>query len=249
MTLHSKLKRESKTISASHRRWPITGNGHLLPKHLQAEMDRMAQHTRQSEVLRELFEALGNDPLVIAECLARPILAERLFKSALASQDPSWAVRHRIDSRTTQVVSSSGYTLPAITTLLSSEGTCIDAWAGLTRSNAPSGRYGHTTLWTGSEMIVWSGFDGQITFFNTGGRYSPSTDTWVATNITSAPSERGFHTAVWTGSEMIVWGVSIAVATWIPAGDIIPASTAGSPPAPATSQLRELDTRQLLSEQ
>ena len=137
----------------------------LTAEDLQAEMDRMAQHTRQSEVLRELFEALGNDPLVIAECLARPILAERLFKSALASQDPSWAVRHRIDSRTTQVVSSSGYTLPAITTLLSSEGTCIDAWAGTTRSNAPSGRYGHTTLWTGSEMIVWSGFDGQITLF------------------------------------------------------------------------------------
>src|SRR5262249_24792537 len=28
---------------------------------LQAEMDRMAQHTKQPEVLRELFEALGND--------------------------------------------------------------------------------------------------------------------------------------------------------------------------------------------
>jgi len=39
---------------------------------LQAEMDRMAQHTKQSEVLHELFEALGNDPFVIAECLARP---------------------------------------------------------------------------------------------------------------------------------------------------------------------------------
>src|SRR4029453_12081794 len=33
---------------------------------LQAEMDRMAQHTRQPKVLRELFEALGNDPFVIA---------------------------------------------------------------------------------------------------------------------------------------------------------------------------------------
>ena len=42
---------------------------------LQAEMDRMAQHTKQPEVLRELFEALGNDPFVIAECLARPVLA------------------------------------------------------------------------------------------------------------------------------------------------------------------------------
>src|SRR5438128_7358849 len=47
---------------------------------LQAEMDRMAQHTKQPEVLRELFEALGNDPFVIAECLARPALAERLLR-------------------------------------------------------------------------------------------------------------------------------------------------------------------------
>src|SRR5215468_4516961 len=45
---------------------------------LQAEMERMASHTKQPEVLREIFEALGNDPFVIAECLARPVLAERL---------------------------------------------------------------------------------------------------------------------------------------------------------------------------
>ena len=45
---------------------------------LQTEMERMASHTKQPEVLREIFEALGNDPFVIAECLARPVLAERL---------------------------------------------------------------------------------------------------------------------------------------------------------------------------
>src|ERR1700750_2708938 len=44
---------------------PITG------EQLQAEMDRMAKHTRQPEVLGQLFEALGTDPLVIAECFAR----------------------------------------------------------------------------------------------------------------------------------------------------------------------------------
>ena len=44
----------------------------ITAEQLQAEMDRMAQHTKQPEVLRELFEALGNDPFVIAECLARP---------------------------------------------------------------------------------------------------------------------------------------------------------------------------------
>jgi hypothetical protein len=42
--------------------WPITA------EQLQAEMDRMAKQTKQPEVLRELFEALGNDPFVIAEC-------------------------------------------------------------------------------------------------------------------------------------------------------------------------------------
>ena len=51
----------------------------LTAEQLQAEMDRMAQHTKQPEVLRELFEALGNDPFVIAECLARPALAERFL--------------------------------------------------------------------------------------------------------------------------------------------------------------------------
>src|SRR5207248_3340528 len=51
----------------------------ITAEQLQAEMDRMAQHTKQPEVLRELFDTLGNDPFLIAECLARPALAERLL--------------------------------------------------------------------------------------------------------------------------------------------------------------------------
>src|SRR6184192_2148344 len=51
----------------------------ISAEQLQAEMDRMAQHSKQPEVLQELFEALGNDPFVIAECLARPALAELLL--------------------------------------------------------------------------------------------------------------------------------------------------------------------------
>src|SRR5438128_11393605 len=50
----------------------------LTAEQLQAEMERMAQHTKRPEVLRELFAALGNDPFIIAECLARPALSERL---------------------------------------------------------------------------------------------------------------------------------------------------------------------------
>src|SRR5207302_3982113 len=65
---------------------------------LQAEMDRMAQHTKQPEVLQELFEALGNDPFVIAECLARPALAERLLTNWYAyDQRMHGGLRQRAD--------------------------------------------------------------------------------------------------------------------------------------------------------
>jgi N-acetylneuraminic acid mutarotase len=50
----------------------------ITAEQLQAEMDRMAKRTKQPEVLQELFEALGSDSFAIAECLARPALAERL---------------------------------------------------------------------------------------------------------------------------------------------------------------------------
>jgi hypothetical protein len=53
-------------LVADPRGWPIT------PSELQAEMDRMARDTKQPDVLRELFVALGNDPFVVAECLAGP---------------------------------------------------------------------------------------------------------------------------------------------------------------------------------
>src|SRR5437016_10899939 len=57
----------------------------ITTEQLQAEMDRMAQHTKQPEVLQELCEALGNNPFVIAECLARPALAEHLITNWYAS--------------------------------------------------------------------------------------------------------------------------------------------------------------------
>jgi hypothetical protein len=38
----------------------------ITPDDLQAEVDRMATHTKQPDVLRELFEALGNNPYVVA---------------------------------------------------------------------------------------------------------------------------------------------------------------------------------------
>src|SRR5438094_71137 len=53
----------------------------ITAKQLQAEMDRMAKHSKQPEVLREIFAALGYDSFVIADCLARPALADRLLRN------------------------------------------------------------------------------------------------------------------------------------------------------------------------
>ena len=71
----------------------------ISAEQLQAEMERMAQHTKQPEVLHELFEALGNDPYVIAECLARPALSERLIKNFYAyDQRFHGALRRRAEA-------------------------------------------------------------------------------------------------------------------------------------------------------
>jgi N-acetylneuraminic acid mutarotase len=319
----------------------------ITTEQLQAEVDRMAQHTKQPEVLRELFEALGNDPFLIAECLARPALAERLVtnwyaydqrfhgelrqraeadlgahnaveqmkqmsgkyseielvKSDRAHEEVSRGTEHDVNlnsrewDKTVQklaamfskannssartgslshaavaigspakgapiaqiktgmlsplqedeeryyatavltkandrlklatvawlkeplkswlakienqmfrvmAATSASYTLPAVPD--GANGCTPDTWAAVSL-NVPDARVYHTAVWTGSEMIVWGGVDYlSTTYFNTGGRYNPSTDSWTATSTVNGPTGRYGHTAVWTGSEMIIWG-------------------------------------------
>src|SRR4029450_6438947 len=88
----------------------------ITAEQLQTEMDRMASHTKQPEVLRELFAALGNDPFVIAECLARPVLSERLqFATVESSKEPleSWSAGAQDQMPNVMAVAIANYTLPA----------------------------------------------------------------------------------------------------------------------------------------
>ena len=84
----ARSNRKSKSTCANRNLSQMDGDRPLLRFELQTEMDRMASHTRQPEMLRELFAALGNDPFVIAECLARPILAERLVRQDKGELNP-----------------------------------------------------------------------------------------------------------------------------------------------------------------
>jgi len=79
----------------------------------------------------------------------------------------------------------------------------IDSWEPINQADAPVPRGSHTAVWTGSEMIVWGGYNSN--FLNSGGRYNPVTGGWTFTDTSNAPEARAQHTAVWTGHEMIVW--------------------------------------------
>ncbi len=83
-----------------------------------------------------------------------------------------------------------------------------DSWITTsTGPTVPAGRFFHTAVWTGTEMIVWGGRpDDSGGYLNTGGRYTPATDTWTSTSTDALLAARYAHTAVWTDSEMIVWG-------------------------------------------
>ena len=71
-------------------------------------------------------------------------------------------------------------------------------------SGAPRGSF-RGSIWTGTEMIVWGGYQAGVPLGD-GARYNPSTDNWQTVQSAGAPSARRNHTAVWTGTEMIVWG-------------------------------------------
>ena len=301
---------------------------------LQAEVERMAASTRAPGVLQEIFAALGNDPVLVAECLARPILSDRLMRSAYASDpriheelktaierslarrpavaelrregeyveavwtrgqseragrhggartiamdDESWqrgldrlhagfdavpawprvrpgvedlplgilsrlqeddesffvqavlekgaarvkvatiawrktpfdewwaGTKGTIASGTSDLAATTGVaSLESLPEIAASNCTS-DTWAAVQTVGAPSGRNAFSMVWTGTEMIIWGGFNGATNLdTNTGSRYNPATNSWNATATTGAPELRDSHSGVWTGSRMVIWG-------------------------------------------
>ena len=97
---------------------------------LQVEMDRMARNTKQPEVLRELFAALGNDPFVIAECLARPVLSERLITSFAQEQREGRLALSEVGANSQMqkvTLAAANYALPKISQ--ATTGCTPDTWA------------------------------------------------------------------------------------------------------------------------
>jgi hypothetical protein len=85
-------------------------------------------------------------------------------------------------------------------------GGCV-SWVPLPEENAPSARFNHVAVWTGSKLIIWGGETvGPDPVLGDGATYDPETRVWAPMSKQGAPTPRLGHRAVWTGSRMIVWG-------------------------------------------
>jgi hypothetical protein len=78
-------------------------------------------------------------------------------------------------------------------------------WTSVSTSGAPSARFGHVAVWTGSKMLIWGGEkDGN--YLADGASYDPVTDQWQTLPATGAPTARSRAVGVWTGSELLIYG-------------------------------------------
>lgn len=282
----------------------------ITPAQLQAELDRMAAGSQAPAVLAELFAAVGHDPGLAAECIARPLLADRLARAHFAADDRlHGALRQRVRAELAAGEPTSGERRRTVLArgrqaALAEPGALMlspdafdhraaalrraatggrpgapaagrlgplhedaqhlyaltvdeqradrlvlrsvawpklrfDDWWATQRGSLPAridtpaghyrlpvvvpdsacrddswrptpalldGRYEHTAVWTGSEMIVWGGMEAVGFVYNDGSRYNPATDTWAPVSMSGAPAARHAHSAAWTGSEMLVFG-------------------------------------------
>lgn len=117
-----------------------------------------------------------------------------------------------------------------------------DSWLPVITAGAPSPRYYFPAVWTGSEMIVWSGRQDTppvSTANGSGGRYDPTKDQWTSTSLENAPLKREGHSAVWTGKEMIIWGDNDAA--YADTGGVYNPSTDSWIPTASSDPLRRYD--------
>lgn len=74
-----------------------------------------------------------------------------------------------------------------------------DIWILLSSDFRP-GAFSDKILWTGSEIILWSGE------VSTGKKYNPSTNVITIISTTNAPTARNEYSITWDGTRVIVWG-------------------------------------------
>jgi N-acetylneuraminic acid mutarotase len=81
-----------------------------------------------------------------------------------------------------------------------------DSWSAVKASGAPSARFLHAAIWTGSELVIWGGTN-TFDWLASGKFYKPGSNNWTDNvNASGTPRARENATAIWTGSHVLIWG-------------------------------------------
>jgi hypothetical protein len=87
----------------------------------------------------------------------------------------------------------------------------MDGWTATSTTGAPSPRFNHTAVWTGSAMIVWGGFGGSA--LDTGGVYtltstlsiSPTNQSFTASGGNGSVNVTAPGSCAWTAGSNAEW--------------------------------------------
>jgi N-acetylneuraminic acid mutarotase len=85
----------------------------------------------------------------------------------------------------------------------------LDRWTPISLNGDPAPRWGHMSVWTGRDMLVWGGLP------EYGERYDPEADTWQRMSGASRPETRSFATMVYANGDVLMWG-GCRYMTWWP---------------------------------
>src|SRR5678816_2543680 len=293
--IEAKVRRYMQLTATLEKYWGTT----VTAVSLERELDRIAASTRMPERLIELYSALNNDPVLVLECLARPVLVERLARNffstderihATARQDaetvhshlvtgtrllraddpqrveiefvrkrpPREAIRGSIhsdvkqmraiknepvelesddfDRRLAQAPSQIGQIGPveeeresfivqvllergkdrARVAIYSVEKVSWDDWSRSLRDRFSNGWIAAPTMFESEESILLPSpivIAEPTRSASTLDSGCANTDAWSATPNSYLPGDRFGHSAVWTGSEMIIWGGQTSAGT------------------------------------
>ncbi|MCL4178993.1 MAG: hypothetical protein KJ072_14775 [Verrucomicrobia bacterium] len=82
-------------------------------------------------------------------------------------------------------------------------------WSQSLAPGAPAGRADHAAAWTGTEWVIWGGYNGRTyakrVVLSDGARYCPTKDLWTPINAEHSLGPRERPIAVWNGAEVIFW--------------------------------------------
>ncbi|MCH7781137.1 MAG: hypothetical protein IH848_09835, partial [Acidobacteria bacterium] len=180
-------------------------NTSVTAEMLDRELKRMTRQTLMPERLEELFAALGNDPLLVRECLARPALVNRLTRNFFRTDERIHGRiaedAQRLDRVAEPRIGVTRRPLPPEEFADSPREEATMTWDDWWQQNADAfDEAGVKTVGRDTPLPRIS----QAGAGQTEG--CPVADTWDNGSLSDAVDGRSGHTAVWTGTEMIVWG-------------------------------------------